>query len=133
MKKIFIYSVICVLMAGCSKSDAVKFCEGVDIDGKGVSCGKKFTTGDLTGVIKQSKPFETELLDLKVMRIEKNSKIVEKIIHLKVERDKSTANTPLSFYNSGQYVVELFKDNEKLGEGKIEVTDRSPSTTRPST
>ncbi|HNX24186.1 MAG TPA: hypothetical protein PKG60_09050 [Spirochaetota bacterium] len=123
MKKIFISSLICLTMIGCSKNDAIQFCEGVDMEGKGVNCGKKFTTGDLTGVIKQSKPFETEMLEVKITRIEKNSKIVEKTIHLPVERDKKTASTPLSFYNSGKYVVELFRDNDKLAEGAIEVTD----------
>ncbi len=111
------------MMIGCSKKDGIQFCEGVDMEGKGVNCGKKFTTGDLTGVIKQSKPFETEMLDVKIIRLEKSSKIVEKTIHLKVERDGSTASTPLSFYNSGNYVVELYKENDKLAEGSIVVTD----------
>ncbi len=123
MKNIFICALVSLTMIGCSKNQAVQFCEGVDMDGKGVNCGKKFTTGDLTGVIKQSKPFETELLEVKVVRIEKSSKIVEKTIHLKVERDKSTASTPLSFYNTGKYVVELYKDKDKLGESEIEVAD----------
>jgi len=123
MKKLFICSVVVLLMAGCSKNDTIQFCEGVDMEGKGVNCGKKFTTGDLTGVIKQRKPFETEMLDVKILRIEKNSKIVEKTIHLKVERDKSIANAPLSFYNSGKYIVELFRDKDKIAEGEVEVTD----------
>jgi len=123
MKKIFISSLIFLAMTGCSKNDTIQFCEGVDMEGKGVTCGKKFTTGDLTGVIKQSKPFDAEMLDVKVIRIEKNSKIVEKTIHLKVERDKSIASTPLSFYNTGSYVVELFRDKDKIAEGAVEITD----------
>ena len=123
VKKVIISSLIGLSLIGCGKSDAVLFCEGVDVEGKGVACGKKFTTGDLTGVIKQSKPFETELVDVKVIRIEKNSKIVEKTIYLTVERDKKTASTPLSFYNSGKYVVELYRDKDKIAEGEIEVTD----------
>lgn len=123
MKKTMIYSLILLTMIGCSKKDTIQFCEGVDVEGKGVNCGKKFTTGDLTGVIKQDRPFETELLELKVFRIEKNSKKPEKSMHLKVERDKSTVSTPLSFYNNGSYVVELYKDKDKIAEGSIEVTD----------
>ncbi len=123
MKKILISSLVFLFLAGCSKSDTVLFCEGVDMEGKGVNCGKKFSTGDLTGVIKQSKPFETDLLEVKVYRIEKNKKTVEKNIRLKVERDKSIANTPLSFYNSGRYVVELYKESGKIAEGELEVTD----------
>jgi len=123
MKKIFILSVIFLVMTGCSKSEKFNFCEGVDLEGKGVNCGKKFTTGDLTGVIKYDKPFETEMLDIKVLRIEKNKKTPEKTIHLKVDRTKSTASTPLSFYNSGRYMVEVFKDKDKLAEGNIEIND----------
>jgi len=123
MRKIFICSLICLAMTGCSKNDKIQFCEGVDVNGKGMNCGKKFTTGDLTGVIKQSKPFEADSLEVKVTRIEKNSKTVEKTIYLKVERDKKIASTPLSFYNSGKYVVELFRDKDKLAEGEVDVTD----------
>lgn len=123
MKKIFISLLICLAITGCSKNDTIQFCEGVDMEGKGVNCGKKFTTGELTGVIKQSKPFETEMVDVKIIRIEKSSKIIEKTIHLKVERDKAIASTPLPFYNSGKYVVELYRENDKLAEGEIEVTD----------
>lgn len=123
MKKIFICTLVCLTMIGCSKNEAIQFCEGVDMDGAGVNCGKKFTTGDLTGVIKQSKPFETELLEVKIFRVEKSSKIDVKTIHLKVERDKSLASTPLSFYNTGKYVVEVYKDKDKLGESEVEIAD----------
>jgi cytochrome c556 len=123
MKKLIMTLIVLLVMTGCSKNEAVQFCEGVDMDGKGVNCGKKFTPGDLTGVIKQSKPFDTELLEVKVLRVEKSAKTVEKTIHLKVERDKSTASTPLSFYNTGKYVVEIYKDKDKLGESGIEVAE----------
>ncbi len=123
MKKLLLFVLICLVVSGCSKKDTVQFCEGVDIEGKGVNCGKKFTTGDLTGVIKYGKPFETEIVDVKVLRIEKSSKIVEKNIHLRVEREKNTASTPLSFYNTGRYVVELYRDSDKLGDGSVEIAD----------
>lgn len=110
-------------MTACSRKDAVQFCEGVDFDGKGVKCGKKFTTGELTGVIRQSKPFETEVLDLKVIRIEKSSKFVEKTVHVKVDREKMIANMNLKFYNPGRYTVELYRDREKLGDGSVEIAD----------
>lgn len=123
MKKILICSLVCLAAIACSKQDTVQFCEGVDVEGKGVNCGKKFTTGDLTGVINRKKPFETELLEMKIYRVEKNTKIAEKTVHLKVERDGKNANSPLAFYNSGNYVVELMKDNDKIAEGTIEISD----------
>lgn len=123
IKKLFIIPLLFLALTGCSKKDAIQFCEGVDVEGKGVNCGKKFSTGDLTGVIRQSKPFETEMIDVKIVRIEKSSKIVEKTVHVKVERDKNTASTPLSFYNGGNYVVEIYRENDKIGESSIEVSD----------
>ena len=57
MKKIIYMFLITSLITGCSKRDGVKFCEGVDTEGKGVNCGKVFTTGDLTAVINNKTPF----------------------------------------------------------------------------
>jgi len=111
------------VILSCSKDNAIQFCEGVDNDGNGVRCGKKFTTGDLTGVINSAKPFEAESLTLKIIHIEKNSEIVDKTINLKVERDKNKANAALPFYNSGNYKVELFKEDDLLAEGSVEIID----------
>jgi len=108
---------------GCSKDETIKFCEGVDNDGNGVRCGRKFTTGDITGVINTNKPFEAESLIFKIIRIENNSKIIEKTINLKVEKDKNKANAALPFYNGGNYKVELFKQDELFAEGSIEIID----------
>ena len=123
IKKIIICMFAGLIILGCSKDNAIQFCEGVDNDGNGVRCGKKFTTGDLTGVINSVKPFEAESLILKIIHIEKNSKIVDKTIDLKVEKDKNRANATLSFYNSGAYKVELFKEDDLLAEGSVEIID----------
>ena len=123
IKKIVISMSIFLFILGCSKDNSIKFCEGVDNDGNGVSCGKKFTTGDITGVINLKKPFEADELVLKIIRPEKNSKITDKTIKLKVERDKNKANVTLPFYNSGNYKVELFKEDDLIAEGSIEIID----------
>ncbi|MCL2156053.1 MAG: hypothetical protein FWH53_10340 [Leptospirales bacterium] len=123
IKKIIICMIASSVILSCSKDNAIQFCEGVDNDGNGVRCGKKFTTGDLTGVINSAKPFEAESLTLKIIHIEKNSEIVDKTINLKVERDKNKANAALPFYNSGNYKVELFKEDDLLAEGSVEIID----------
>jgi hypothetical protein len=114
---------LCSAILSCSKDNTIQFCEGVDNDGNGVRCGKKFTTGELTGVIHSLKPFEAESLTLKIIHIEKNSKIVDKTINLKVERDKNRANATLPFYNSGSYRVELFREDNLIAEGSVEIID----------
>ena len=123
IKKIIICMLISIVILSCSKDNAIQFCEGVDNDGNGVRCGKKFTTGDLTGVINSVKPFEAESLILKIIHIEKNSKIVDKTIDLKVEREKNRVNTTLYFPNSGNYKVEIFREDALFAEGPIEIID----------
>ena len=112
-----------IIILSCAKENPIQFCEGVDNAGNGIKCGKKFTTGELTGVISLSKPFDAESLVLKIIRIERSSTIVEKTINLKVERDKKKANATLPFYNSGNYKVELFKQDALIADGSIEIVD----------
>ena len=123
IKKIIICLIVGSAILSCSKDNTIQFCEGVDNDGNGVRCGKKFTTGDITGVINSGKPFDVEDLILKIIYLEKNSKTVDKTINLKVERDKNRANAILPFYNSGNYKVELFREDDLLAEGSIEIID----------
>jgi hypothetical protein len=123
IKKIIICMLAGLTILGCTKDNPIQFCEGIDNDGNGIRCGKKFTTGELTGTISLSKPFEAENLILKIIHIEKSSAIVEKTINLKVERDKNKANATLPFYNSGNYKVELFKQDDLLASGSIEIVD----------
>ena len=108
---------------GCSKSKSVDFCEGVDTEGSGVSCGKEFTTGDLTGVLTADQPFETENIIVKIMREENGKMKPEKNITVAVDREKKMASFDLSFYNPGKYSVEAYKESEKIGEGELTVTD----------
>lgn len=109
--------------SACSKSNVVEFCEGIDTEGKGVECGKEFTTGDLTGVVKADQPFETDTLTIKIFREEKSTKKLDKTMPLKVNREKKSAGFDLSFYNGGTYTVEAWKESSKVGEGTVKITD----------
>jgi len=123
MKKIIITAVIASLLTGCSKKENVSFCEGVDTEGKGVDCGKVFTTGDLTAVISSKSPFEADTLTVKVIRTDGDKKKVEKTFSLSVGREKTNANTTLQFYNGGKYLVEAYRSDDKIAEGNIEIKE----------
>jgi cytochrome c556 len=123
IKKIIPFMLAGMIALSCSKDNRLQFCEGVDNDGNGVKCGKKFTTGDITGVVNSRKPFDAENIVFKIIHIEKVSKITEKTISIKVEREKNKANTALSFYNDGIYNVEVYKQDNLIAEESIEIVD----------
>ena len=112
-----------ITLGACTKSKGVDFCEGVDTEGKGVSCGKEFTTGDLTGVLTADQPFEAENISVKILREENGKMKPEKSISVAVDREKKRASFDLSFYNPGKYSVEAYKESDKIGEGELIVTD----------
>lgn len=123
MKKFAILIFIALTASGCSKKEGITFCEGVDTEGKGVNCGKVFTTGDLTGVISAETPFEADSLTVRITKIDGEKKKVEKTLIVNAGREKVNANTTLQFYNSGRYLVEASKGDEKIAEGTLEVRD----------
>lgn len=123
MKKFIIAVAVASLLTGCSKKEGVTFCEGVDTEGKGITCGKVFTTGDLTAVITSKTPFEADSLTVKITRTDGDKKKLEKSFTVGVGRDKKIANATLQFYNGGKYLVEAYRSDDKIAEGNIEVRD----------
>lgn len=114
---------ILILLTGCSKQEGIIFCEGVDTAGKGVSCGKKFTTGEMTAVIQHKGSFDTESLQIRVIDKSGSSEKVVNTMKIEVEREKSGAAFNLPLYNQGAYRIEALKDDVKIAEGNIEVVD----------
>jgi hypothetical protein len=123
MKQFVIFVLIALTAAGCSKKEGITFCEGVDTEGNGVNCGKVFTTGDLTGVISSKTAFEADSLTVRITKLDGEKKKLEKTFSIQAGREKLKANTTLQFYNSGRYLVEANKGDEKIAEGTIEVRD----------
>lgn len=123
MKKLAVFILIALTASGCSKKEGITFCEGVDTEGKGVNCGKVFTTGDLTGVISSKTPFEADSLTVKILKTDGDKKKVEKTFIIEAGREKTSVNTTLQFYNSGKYLVQASKGDEKIAEGTLEVRD----------
>src|SRR5512136_2648386 len=95
MKNVLLLCVILSLMAGCSKSKEIQFCEGVSPKGEGVNCGTKFEDGELTAVINSEEPFGVKTITVQVYEVK--DKKTEKIdtLTVDVKPDKQTASVNL--------------------------------------
>jgi hypothetical protein len=123
MKKFILLLMLFLFLIGCTKKPNISFCEGVSPEGKGIECGIKFETGDLTAMIKADKAFGVNRIDIAVFELnEKKSEKVE-TISIDVPPDEIRANINLSFYKGGKFRVTAMNGSEKIGEGEIEVLD----------
>ncbi len=122
MKKLII--ILIFILFGCGSSKNVEFCEGVSTEGKGVKCGAKFSTGDLSILIKSKDPFDVEKITLIIYKKTKyKSELVESRV-VDVKPDETRANSRLYFYDDGAFSVEVRgKENQKIAEGSISIID----------
>lgn len=122
MKKILLIAIAAFVLNGCSKGKEVQFCEGVSTDGKGINCGIKFESGELTCVIKSKKPFGTNTIEVQVFDNGKKKERIETVA-VQVKPDSTIANATLSFYKGGKFSVAAINNKEKIGEAEIEIVD----------
>lgn len=124
MRKLIIYLFISLFLAGCKGDRNISFCEGVTPEGKGVNCGIKFSTGELTALITSKDPFETEKLYVSILAVKKQrtDKVETITVDVKPEDERATVN--LSLYNEGKFQIKVTgKENKVIGEGDIEIVD----------
>ena len=124
-------SAMCLLFcalsfASCAKKGSVSFCEGIDSKGKGVKCGKVFTTGDLTIVFNAKDDFGTDDLTVKVFNIDAGDRNPKLVRHAKVKPDENTGHADLDLYDEGRFRVVVEKRGEAVSSGEIEIIDSIP-------
>lgn len=112
------------MMLGCKNSKNITFCEGVSTEGKGINCGLKFETGDLTVIIKDKGPFETAKISIDVYEISKTAETKIDSLPLDVKPDNNTVSVNLSFYRSGKYSVKASKEGKNFADGDIEIIEQ---------
>ena len=122
MKAIDAALILLIIATGCSKNEGIQFCEGVDNNGKGVACGKKFTTGDLTAVIPQNEA-ETSDLFIKVINTSSPGEAVTNTFKIEIEKEKPVVSFNLPLYNEGTFRIEAFSNDKKTAEGTVEIVD----------
>jgi hypothetical protein len=118
-------SLAMLISSGCSKSNKLRFCEGVSPEGDGVNCGKKFEDGELTAVITAGDPFGVNAISVQILEIRENKK-PEKIetVTVDVKPDKQMATANLSFYTGGKYIVRAMKNDVLIGESELEIVEK---------
>jgi hypothetical protein len=124
MKNILVLCLMLSLVAGCSKSKAIQFCEGVSPEGDGVNCGTKFEDGELTAIINSEEPFGVKSITVQVF--EKKGAKTEKIdtLSVDVKPDRQTATLNLAFYAGGTYIVRANKKETAIGSAEITIVER---------
>ncbi len=121
MRYLPILLILLVFFAGCSKETTMKFCEGVTPEGNGVNCGSKFSTGELTALFSSEQPFGTETLSIHIRDARKEKQNTEEKRSLTVNPAEKRATANLSFYNPGNYRVDIQKNGETISSGTVEI------------
>jgi hypothetical protein len=123
MKGIYTVLILLLVITGCSKKEGIQFCEGVDNNGKGVSCGKKFTTGDVTAVMERGDETDAAALTVKVIDTTAPDGTVANTLKIETEGEKPYISFNLPLYSEGNFRIEAYSVDEKKAEGTIEIVD----------
>jgi hypothetical protein len=124
--KIIILSLISVLLifvSSCSSNKTTSFCEGVTPKGKGVNCGIKFSSGDVTALIKPKSKIETNSVTIKVFT--KSSSSVKYLFSdtIKVDKEKNYIIHNIRFLNPGKYKIVTISGKKEISQGTIEIVE----------
>ena len=127
MKKLvplFGFFMIFSIFFGCKADKTIEFCEGISIEGKGVNCGEKFTTGELTALISAKSSFNVNKLEVSIFKKGKYKSEKTASYSIEVKEDETTTKTNFYFYDEGEFAVEVTgQDKKKIAEGSVEIVD----------
>ncbi len=124
MKRAIILLLSISLLAGCKAAKTIEFCEGVSPEGQGVNCGEKFSTGEITVLIKPGSPFGAQKITINIYS--KGKYKAEKVdsVSLEVNPEDTVAKTNLHFYDEGDFTVEATgPDGNRIAEGTVSILD----------
>lgn len=124
MKNILYMLLILSLLAGCSRTRAIEFCEGISPEGKGVNCGGEFIEGELLAIITSKEPFGFNSITVQVRELKGGKKQPVESITVNVKPDGQTATANLSLYAGGTYLVRAVKKDGTIGEGEIIIREQ---------
>jgi hypothetical protein len=112
------------MIYGCKAEQGVRFCEGVNTEGKGVKCGSVFSAGELLLLINVKEEFGADRLTMNIYEKKKFKKEVfeTRALNVKPEEMKTTAD--LKLYKEGEYVVDVTgRDNAVIARGEVKIVE----------
>jgi len=122
MKKIA-YLFFLLLIISCADNKEMSFCEGTDMNGNGVKCGKKFHTGDLTAVVKSDSPMSGENLNIEVKKITEEDSIKVDSFKVKINSGDTQKSFNLPMYNEGTFQVNAMSNGKKISSGTVTLVE----------
>jgi hypothetical protein len=124
MKKAILWLAFILVLSGCKAAKTIDFCEGVSTNGEGVKCGNKFTTGELTMMIKPEGPFNINKIVLNIYKKSKYRTDKFDSLVVDVKPESLTINKNFYFYDEGEFTIEAFgQENKKIAEGKVDIVE----------
>lgn len=124
MQRLLYLMTALALVAGCSKTNGIQFCEGASPEGKGINCGSTFEDGELTALVTSAEPFGVKSINIQIYRVGGSGSEKIETVSADVRPDGQTALVNLSFYTGGTYIVRALKNNVQFGEGKIAIVEQ---------
>ncbi len=115
--------IVAIMMLSCSKGNPILFCEGVDDKGEGVSCGKKFSTGELTAIVKAEKPFKEKNMEVVISQIVDGENIKLQTMKIEVDPEKKQKSFNLPMYNPGTFQVDAKIKGKNISKGTITLVE----------
>lgn len=118
---------LCVLLiaASCSRQQKLKFCEKPEGENeKPAACGSKFSTGELSIVLKSSKEIGVDTLEYRFFTEESSDKMPVNVVKTETKPEARTVVTHVELYNPGSFrVIAVKPDGTAVAQGRVTVID----------
>ncbi len=124
MMKIYLVIFALLVVTGCKSDQGVKFCEGVDNEGRGVNCGSVFSAGDLLMLVNVKEEFGADKLTMNIYEKKKFKNEVFETRTLEVKPEEVKTGADIRLYKEGEYVIDILgKDNAAIARGEVRIVE----------
>lgn len=124
MKKIKFLILILLIILSCKSKKTVEFCEGVSPEGEGINCGERFSTGEVTVIIKPESTFTGTKIEIDVYKKTKYKSEKIESHSIQINPEKPDVHTNIYFYDEGEFFLEVLgQGKEKIAEGSVNIID----------
>lgn len=121
-KTLLIIAAFMLLLTSCKKNETVSFCEGKTPEGKGVKCGRVFTTGDVMVLVRAEGPFTVNRLKLDIFeKAMGGKKKLRATRYREVKPEDQSASMLVPLYSEGTFLVVASAGKKEVGRNSVEI------------